>query len=96
MGMLALTPRYDHQWWGVALPVTYYAFDQLRVGLAVRVGPVFFGTDQLGGFTGTPQLRGADFYAGIKLFPFWNSEGRDRSRPSRRPRDGRDVPCYKF
>ncbi|MEL7220469.1 MAG: DUF5723 family protein, partial [Bacteroidota bacterium] len=38
--VLSLTPRVDRYWWGVGMPVSWYNGNQLRLGLAARLGPV--------------------------------------------------------
>jgi hypothetical protein len=95
--LLALTPRIDRHWWSVALPLSFYAGQQLRLGLAGRLGPVFLGTDQLGSFFGKKNLTGADFYLGLKFFP-WNigSGKQGKSKSKGRRSGGKDVECYKF
>lgn len=96
--VLAVVPRVDRHWWSVAMPVSVYAMDQLRLGLSARLGPIFLGTDQLGSFFRKDQLSGGDFYIGVKLFPLGlggNGNGKRAKKNGRRGR-GRDVECYKF
>ena len=69
VNLLGLTPRFESRWLGVAIPITYYNFDQLRYGLAGRFGPFFMGTDDLGNLVSKSDLNGADFYFGIKINP---------------------------
>jgi hypothetical protein len=96
--LLAVTPRVERHWWGVGMPVSLYAGEQIRVGLAVRLGPLFFGTDQLGGsLFRSREMTGADVYMGVKLHP-WNlarsSSGRGKAK--NKGRSGKPVECYKF
>ncbi|MEL6968693.1 MAG: hypothetical protein AAFO02_00880 [Bacteroidota bacterium] len=96
--VLAIVPRVDRHWWSVAMPVSMYATDQVRLGLSARLGPIFVGTDQLGSFFRQNQLDSGDFYVGLKLFPLGlggNGNGKARKRKGRRGK-GRDVECYKF
>ena len=96
--VLAIVPRVERHWWSVALPVSMYATDQVRMGLSARLGPIFMGTDQLGSFFRQNQLDSGDFYVGLKLFPFGlggNGGSKGRKAKGRRGK-GRDVECYKF
>lgn len=67
--LIGITPRFESRWLGVALPITYFNFDQVRYGLSTRLGPFFIGTDDLGSIISRSDLNGTDFYAGIKLNP---------------------------
>lgn len=95
--LIGLTPRIDRYWWSVAMPVSLYAGEHLRMGLSARLGPLFIGTDQLGSFLRQDELQGGDIYVGFKWFPLGlqkKNKGRRTSR-GRRGR-GKDVECYKF
>jgi outer membrane protein OmpA-like peptidoglycan-associated protein len=41
----SLTPRYDHKWFGAALPIQADEFGRLRAGLALRLGPIWVGSN---------------------------------------------------
>ncbi len=68
-GMLALVPRYESQWLDVSLPISIinYEESQARLGLAIRLGSLFFGSDKLGTLFGLRDLYGMDVYAGMKF-----------------------------
>lgn len=91
--VLSLTPRMDRYWWGVGMPVSLYNGNQLRLGLAARLGPVFIGTDQLGAFTKQGDLSGGDFYMGVKLQPFGLNKDKDR-KVKRKKKGSKNVGCY--
>lgn len=65
----ALTPRYEHKWFEVAMPMSieYYGHTKARIGLALRAGPVFVGTDEIGSLLAINDMEGADIYGGIKI-----------------------------
>lgn len=96
--LIALTPRIDRHWWSIGMPVSLYAMNDLRLGLAARLGPVFIGTDQLGSFLKSDQLTGGDFYVGVKLHPLGlnRNGGKNGKRRGGRRGKGREVDCYKF
>lgn len=52
-----LTPRWDHKWFGVFLPLTYDDFDVFHYGLGLRLGPIVFGTRNI-----TPYVTGGDVF----------------------------------
>ncbi|MBZ0243858.1 MAG: DUF5723 family protein, partial [Bacteroidales bacterium] len=52
---LALTPRYETDWFEAMLPVSLYEYQILRVGAAVRLGFLTLGTDRLGTLLGIPD-----------------------------------------
>lgn len=85
----ALAPRYETQWLAVSVPVTMYNWQQLRVGAALRLGPLTIGTDHLGSLIGKPdELYGSDAYIAFSIFPF--------SRKDIRGRGGKELRCYEF
>lgn len=93
---IGIIPRIDRHWWSVALPVSFYAGDQLRLGLSARLGPFFLGTDQLGSFFKQEQFTGSDIYLGVKFFPLGlNRSGKGKARKNKK-RGGKEVKCYDF
>ena len=89
--LLAVTPRYEHRWYGASLPISLYNWKYLNVGAAFRLGFLTFGTDNLAGFVTRPKFSGADFYVALKFNPFdigWNLGGGGGGRKS--------AKCYTF
>lgn len=64
---LAAIPRYETRMVGVSLPVSWYDYQQLRLGLALRIYSVTLGTEKLGTLLGLGNLSGFDFYFNIKF-----------------------------
>ncbi|MBE0652042.1 MAG: hypothetical protein IH595_14540 [Bacteroidales bacterium] len=64
---LAVIPRYDTRMLGVSVPVSWYDYQQLRLGLALRIYSVTLGTEKLGTLLGLGNLSGMDFYFNIKI-----------------------------
>lgn len=65
--MISLTPRYEHNWFEAALPLSLYEYDVFRMGLALRLASFFIGSDKLGSVLGINDLGGMDFYIGLKF-----------------------------
>ena len=65
---LSVTPRYERKWFEAALPVVLFNdYRALTLGLALRLGPVFLGTDHLPGFANVGKPKGFNFYAGANV-----------------------------
>lgn len=64
---LALTPRYETDWFEAMLPVSLYEYETLRVGAAVRLAFLTIGTDRLGTLMGFRDINGMDIYASVKI-----------------------------
>lgn len=73
----SLTPRWDHKWFGVAIPMSYSNFAGTRVGLGLRLGPLMLGTSNLGGLSKTSPIQGADLWVGLKV-PIHHRHPKDR------------------
>lgn len=79
--ILSLTPRYESEWVDISLPfsVINYEKSQARLGFAIRLGSVFFGSDKIGTLLGFNDLYGMDAYAGLKV-SLLQARPRDRDR----------------
>ena len=64
---VSLTPRYEKRKFEVDLPVAWYDYSKVALGLAVRYGILTIGTDRLGAFTGLFDTTGFDFFFSIKI-----------------------------
>lgn len=66
--LLAITPRYETKWIDLALPLVLLDnYSTFAFGLSARVGPVFIGTDNMGGILNIGKPRGLDFYFGASI-----------------------------
>jgi hypothetical protein len=69
---LSVTPRWESKWIEVAMPFALLDnYNTFTFGLATRLGPLFFGTDNLGTFLNINHPRGADLYFGLSV-PIFN------------------------
>jgi len=62
-----VTPRYETRLIGVSVPLSLYNYDTPRVGLAVRIYTITFGTDWIGSLLGISKFTGMDFYFSMKF-----------------------------
>jgi hypothetical protein len=66
--VIALTPRYERKGLEVAAPLSFYNdYQAITLGLALRLGPLFVGTDHLPGLLNVGRPRGMDVYAGASV-----------------------------
>ncbi|MCB0477551.1 MAG: OmpA family protein [Crocinitomicaceae bacterium] len=74
---VTITPRYDHAWFGLGIPLTWNSTAGFRAGFSLRAGPFFIGTSNMGALFKFGNLRGADIYAGVRV-PILHGHPRDR------------------
>lgn len=67
--IVAITPRYEHRWFEASLPLVLLNDRDPRLGLALRLGPVVLGSDNLTSFFGSHNFTGSDIYMAIKINP---------------------------
>jgi len=88
--VLALAPRIETRWFGMALPINVLNYEQVHLGLAARLGFLTIGTDNLGSFFQQRNLTGTDAYLALKLNPFkFKGGGRKKGGKGQ-------VRCYDF
>ena len=69
---LAIIPRYETKYFEASLPVMLTnRYNNFQVGLALRAGPVYLGTDHLFSTLNFKGTKGADFYLGASI-PIFN------------------------
>jgi outer membrane protein OmpA-like peptidoglycan-associated protein len=62
----SITPRYEHKWYGVSVPVQINRYGKLSVGLGARAGVFYFGVNNL--FSNVfSDPYGISAYAGVKI-----------------------------
>ena len=64
---LAITPRFETDYFELAMPFIIYNYKYPRLGLSARFHKIVVGTDKLGGFFGMKDFTGLDFYVMVKL-----------------------------
>ena len=68
--LLALSPRFEHQWFGAMMPISLLNYRKLRVGLSARIAFLTIGTEDLGSMFRQNELTGSDFYIGLRFNPW--------------------------
>ncbi len=64
--VIAVTPRYEHKWYEISVPVTLMnRYRSPTIGLAGRIGPLWIGTDHLTSLLNIGSPRAFNFYFGL-------------------------------
>lgn len=64
--VLAVTPRYEHRWYELSVPVSLMnRYRSLGIGLAGRAGPLWIGTDHLTALLNIGKPRAFNVYFGV-------------------------------
>jgi len=95
--LLALTPQFGNRWFGAAVPVSLYNWQQLRLGLSLRIAFLTIGSDKIGSIFSRRDFSGTDVYFAIKVNPFKLRSGDSgySRRGGKRMRAGNSkVKCY--
>jgi len=88
--------RYSKWWYGGSVSLSFHEFRQINLGLYLRVGPLYFGTDRLiGTVLSRDRLAAGDFYAGLRIHSFKPSERKSRKKRRKRG-NSRYNECYQF
>jgi len=75
---ITVTPRWDHKWFGVFIPIQYNSLDGYRGGLALRLGPLILGTTSFAPLITKQKIYGADFYTLLKIpIPYGKPKDKD-------------------
>ncbi len=68
LNSVSLSPRYEGKWLGASMPMRINQFKQFNVGLGVRLGPLWIGSNNLLALTGLQNdIMSADLYFAIKI-----------------------------
>lgn len=74
-----ITPRYDHKWFGLAVPVHVDQYNRFNTGLAMRLGPVWIGSNTLITNNLAKESYGVDAYFMLKI-PVFKRLPRDKDK----------------
>jgi outer membrane protein OmpA-like peptidoglycan-associated protein len=89
----SLTPRYDLKWFGAALPIQMDQFGRMKTGLALRLGPLWIGSNCAFSSVFSDKSYNADAYVMLKIPVFRNvPKDRDRDAVSNRVDMCPDIP----
>jgi hypothetical protein len=75
----SITPRYEHKWFSVMMPMTYGSVQKFNMGIGLRAAFIYMGINNIiSGLVSDPY--GSSFYFGAKV-PIWHEKPpRDRDQ----------------
>jgi outer membrane protein OmpA-like peptidoglycan-associated protein len=75
-----LTPRFESSFFDFGLPISYNNLSKdVKVGVGMRLGFLFFGFDDLGPIANKKKFSGANIYAGLRVgFPYRPKKERNK------------------
>lgn len=82
-----LSPRFEHKWIGLGFPYTFNTFGSgtHQLGVHLRVGPLFVGTNDFIALGFKEDMYAANFYAGLKVpIPYGKPKDKDGDLVSNR------------
>lgn len=84
--------HYSKWWYGAGITAGVYDWDNFNLGLQLRLGPLYLGTDELiGTFLKSSELSSGGFYLGLRVHDFGGQKRRRKAK-----RGGKAVRCYDF
>ena len=95
--LISLTPRFDHKWFGVSVPISWGSIasvrkEDLMLGSMVRLGPLVLGVNNLLGLV-SKDMYGVDFYTMLKVpIPYGKPKDKDKDGISNKKDLCVDVP----
>lgn len=83
-----LTPKFDHAWFGLYLPVSYDVMGNVSWGTTMRLGPLVVGTQDILGLFAKKHVYNANIHAALKItIPYGKKRDRDKDGVSNRKDD---------
>ncbi|MBL4752952.1 MAG: hypothetical protein JKY52_05030 [Flavobacteriales bacterium] len=89
---LSITPRFELKWLGFSMPLSLYQFKRPRLGAALRIGPLWIGSDKIGSWFFPGKFSGTDFFISLRILPLHKSKKKKRKRAEKEKRVT-DLPC---
>lgn len=65
--LLSASLRYEKRWFGLALPVTLQNYRHPQIGLSLRAGPFYLGSDHIVPFVKRSDIYAIDAYFGVQF-----------------------------
>ncbi len=63
----SITPSFDYAWFGLHVPLSINEYSGFKAGIGARLGPLTIGVTDYRLLTATGKIRGAEFYAGVRV-----------------------------
>ncbi|MCP3929707.1 MAG: hypothetical protein GY705_11470 [Bacteroidetes bacterium] len=89
--LFALTPRYEHRWFGLSFPLVISNWADYQIGTSLRIAFLTIGSDRISNLFFRSNFSGYDVYLALKLNPLRLNRGLKGNSGKR----GK-VKCYYF
>ena len=94
--ILSLTPRFETRWFAAFVPITLFNDRDLRMGAALRLGPLTVGSDNILSMIQTQStFTGSDVYVALKINPVDLNRNKSACNKKRKMRTNQKG-CYTF
>lgn len=78
--LISVMPRFESRWFDASMPIQFTQdFKKARLGMYMRGGPFWIGTDNLNSLISSKEISGADIYFGFSV-PIHRKKPRDRDK----------------
>lgn len=92
--VFSLSPRFDHKWFGVFVPMSYSQFREFSMGMGLRAGPLWIGTSDLPSLLlKKDEIYGADIHFALKVpIMYKKPKDKDKDKVSDKKDKCKEVP----
>ena len=88
-----LTPKFDHAYFGLYLPLSYDVYGNFNFGATLRAGPLFVGTQDVLCFFAKKHVYNQEIHLGLKItIPYSKKHDRDKDGVSNKMDKCPNVP----
>lgn len=88
---LAITPRFELKWFEFSLPIRLFQYKHPSIGAALRIGPLWIGSDKIGSWFIPGKFTGTDIYISLRILPIPKPKI-NLAKPHRNKKPT-DMPC---
>lgn len=90
----SITPRYEHRWVGVQLPLSIDGVGRFHLGTGLRLGPLVVGVNDIIPFLAGKNYKiyGANVYAGLNIPIFAHNKKEKQKKAKKVDTDGDGIP----
>lgn len=86
LNQFTLTPRYEHSWFDIGIPISINGHNNVTVGTNIRLGPLFIGSSDCWNFIIGKNVRGLNVYGGLKIpIPYTKPKDKKEKEPKIKP-----------
>lgn len=80
----SLSPRYEHKWFGIYLPVSINTHGNFHFGTGLRLGPLVLGTNDITPLLGKKTIYDANFYMALSVPIYRSLRDKDKDHVSKK------------